>query len=131
MIYFRDLCVKESSKIQVYEGAENNLPDENAHTAAMAIEHLVQNLGEDDILIVLISGNKKLWLITHTLIIINVMTFSWFFVCLRFYTILNTFGHISVVGQPNWLPVISSYFASDQLQILYLLNKILIPYSVV
>lgn len=58
--------MKESSKIQVYEGAENNLPDENAHTAAMAIEHLVQNLGEDDVLIVLISGNEKLSLITYS-----------------------------------------------------------------
>jgi glycerate kinase len=65
LIYFRDLCVKDSSKIKVYEGAENNLPDENAHSAAMAIEHLVQNLCEDDILLVLISG-IKLDFIIHT-----------------------------------------------------------------
>ncbi|XP_053378063.1 glycerate kinase-like [Mercenaria mercenaria] len=52
----QDLCVKEGSKIKVFEGAENNMPDENAHTAAMAIEELVRSLGADDLLIVLISG---------------------------------------------------------------------------
>ncbi|XP_044748591.1 glycerate kinase [Coccinella septempunctata] len=44
------------SKIEFLEGANNNLPDENAMYAALKIRDFVQNLDEDDTVIVLISG---------------------------------------------------------------------------
>lgn len=49
--------MSRDSKIIVHEGARNNLPDSDAHKAAMAIQKLVGNLTVNDILIVLISGN--------------------------------------------------------------------------
>ncbi|KAL5015435.1 hypothetical protein ScPMuIL_009705 [Solemya velum] len=51
-----DLLVGENSKIEVHEGAEQNLPDEAAVRASLAIRDLVSDLTEEDVLIVLISG---------------------------------------------------------------------------
>lgn len=42
--------------IKVYEGAKNNLPDENAECAAFRIVEFTKTLNKDDILFVLISG---------------------------------------------------------------------------
>lgn len=44
------------TNISYYEGAKDNLPDEEAMITAKKIEHLVTNLGKDDFLLVLISG---------------------------------------------------------------------------
>ena len=46
------------SKILVHEGAAFNLPDENAHRAALDIYHMVLNCCSCDIVIVLISGKN-------------------------------------------------------------------------
>ncbi|XP_049789579.1 glycerate kinase [Schistocerca nitens] len=46
----------QKTKLQVVEGAENNLPDENALAASRKIEALVRSLNESSLLIVLISG---------------------------------------------------------------------------
>lgn len=48
--------LKENSVIRVYEGAENNLPDEDAMQGADAMIEAVKHLDESDILLVLISG---------------------------------------------------------------------------
>ncbi|KAF2362344.1 MOFRL domain [Trinorchestia longiramus] len=50
------LLPDQSSKVQIYEGAENNLPDENANYAAQIIVSSIENLAERDLLITLISG---------------------------------------------------------------------------
>ena len=59
MFYFSDMCVPSSSKIEVFEGARNNLPDADSHHAAMAVLDLTKGLHDTDILIVLISGNAR------------------------------------------------------------------------
>ncbi|GBM94473.1 Glycerate kinase [Araneus ventricosus] len=48
--------ITTKSCIQVYEGASNNIPDENSLLAATKISELVTSLKESDLLIVLISG---------------------------------------------------------------------------
>ncbi|KAL4226896.1 hypothetical protein ACF0H5_014874 [Mactra antiquata] len=55
-IHKDSLCVSENSKITVYEGARDNMPDDNANKAAMAILDLIQSLNDNHLLIVLISG---------------------------------------------------------------------------
>lgn len=47
---------KPDSTLEILEGANNNLPDQNAEEAARRIKQLVQNLGSNDLLIVLLSG---------------------------------------------------------------------------
>ncbi|XP_055299921.1 glycerate kinase [Sitodiplosis mosellana] len=48
--------IQLSSAIKVFEGAKNNLPDENAKRAAAKIVQFVKSLNKDDVLFVLISG---------------------------------------------------------------------------
>ncbi|NXE78059.1 GLCTK kinase, partial [Cochlearius cochlearius] len=51
-----EMLLKPHSKIQVIEGAKNNLPDPEALKGAVAIQELVEGLTVDDLLLVLISG---------------------------------------------------------------------------
>ncbi|GIY44793.1 glycerate kinase [Caerostris darwini] len=48
--------LKEIKKLKIYEGASNNIPDENSLLAATKISELITLLKETDLLIVLISG---------------------------------------------------------------------------
>ncbi|NWJ05912.1 GLCTK kinase, partial [Crypturellus undulatus] len=52
----RDMLLRPHSRIQVMEGAKDNLPDREALQAAGAIRELAEGLGADDLLLVLISG---------------------------------------------------------------------------
>lgn len=44
------------SQIEILEGAKNNLPDTDAMNAAIKIKRLVENMDNEDLLIILISG---------------------------------------------------------------------------
>uniref|UniRef100_A0A8B9NWY0 Glycerate kinase n=1 Tax=Apteryx owenii TaxID=8824 RepID=A0A8B9NWY0_APTOW len=52
----RDMLLRPHSRIEVIEGARNNLPDQEALRGAGAIRELAEGLTADDLLLVLISG---------------------------------------------------------------------------
>jgi len=56
IVCHRELLPTANSKVQLIEGAMNNLPDENSYSAAMDIYDLLQSLTEHDIALTLISG---------------------------------------------------------------------------
>uniref|UniRef100_A0A8C4Q1G9 Glycerate kinase n=1 Tax=Eptatretus burgeri TaxID=7764 RepID=A0A8C4Q1G9_EPTBU len=53
---FSEMLLKATSRIEVREGAKDNLPDDASLAAAKSIHDMVEPLGEEDLLIVLISG---------------------------------------------------------------------------
>lgn len=61
---------QKNSKIIFIEGAENNIPDQEAVFGAQRIKKLAEELREDDLLLVLISGEHKWRLEKYTLLTI-------------------------------------------------------------
>ncbi|XP_075215397.1 glycerate kinase [Lycorma delicatula] len=53
---FSQFKFMEGGVIKIFEGAKDNIPDENSEKAAKHIAELVKSLGKDDVLIVLVSG---------------------------------------------------------------------------
>uniref|UniRef100_A0A1B0DHZ9 Glycerate kinase n=1 Tax=Phlebotomus papatasi TaxID=29031 RepID=A0A1B0DHZ9_PHLPP len=51
-----DTQLNSNGRIEVFEGAKNNLPDKDAHSTAIKIKDFVSRLSNDDVLFVLISG---------------------------------------------------------------------------
>ncbi|XP_004368658.1 glycerate kinase isoform X2 [Trichechus manatus latirostris] len=54
----QEMLLKPHSRVQVFEGAEDNLPDRDALRAALAIRQLAEGLKADELLLVLISGGE-------------------------------------------------------------------------
>ncbi|CAL1548502.1 unnamed protein product [Lymnaea stagnalis] len=52
----QDMLLMPSTRINVIEGAANNLPDASAHQAALEITEIVKEVGQGDVLVVLVSG---------------------------------------------------------------------------
>lgn len=53
---YSHLLLKENSPIKVVEGAKHNLPDADAQEAAEQMKNLAGQLTDQDLLLVLISG---------------------------------------------------------------------------
>jgi len=51
-----DMLLAPGSKIRVFEGAKNNLPDEDAYQNSLKIIELIKKVRDGDILLVLVSG---------------------------------------------------------------------------
>lgn len=74
----RDLLLQPNTKILVFEGGKNNLPDEDSFKASRAIEELVRGRKNTDLIIVLVSGRNSCTLsfsLTHSLSL-NPLTFQ-------------------------------------------------------
>lgn len=65
------MLLKPHSRIQVIEGAKNNLPDPEALRGAGAIQELAQGLTADDLLLVLISGGDlRAWALLKAVVLL-------------------------------------------------------------